>query len=124
MSNLVLSSLGKTWLIDIDGTIVKHNGHLIDGQDTILEGVKETWEQFDEQDHIVLLTARKACYAEQLEHTLNENGIRFDQIIYDLPHGERVLINDKKPSGLMTAYAVNKDRDRPLDIGLKISPEL
>ncbi len=26
-NKLVLSPLGKTWLFDIDGTIVKHNGY-------------------------------------------------------------------------------------------------
>ena len=37
---VVLSSLPKTWLIDIDGTIVKHNGHL-NGEDELLSGVLE-----------------------------------------------------------------------------------
>ena len=36
-----LSPLNHTWLIDVDGTIVKHNGYIIDGQDTLLDGVKE-----------------------------------------------------------------------------------
>ena len=31
---LELSSLAKTWILDVDGTIVKHNGHKIDGFDT------------------------------------------------------------------------------------------
>lgn len=35
------SPLAKTWILDIDGTIVKHNGYKIDGYDTLLEGVKE-----------------------------------------------------------------------------------
>ena len=36
-----LSPLGKTWILDIDGTIVKHNGYKIDGHDTLLLGAKE-----------------------------------------------------------------------------------
>jgi len=31
-----------------------------------------------------------------------------------LPFGERILVNDKKPSGLKTAYAINKERDGEL----------
>ena len=34
-----ISSLKKTWLFDIDGTIVKHNGYKLDGEDTLLPGV-------------------------------------------------------------------------------------
>ena len=32
-------NLSHTWFIDIDGTILKHNGYLIDKKDTILKGV-------------------------------------------------------------------------------------
>lgn len=39
--SLIVSSLLQTWLIDIDGTIVKHNGYKIDGYDTLLPGGKE-----------------------------------------------------------------------------------
>ena len=40
-----LSTLPKTWIIDVDGTLVKHNGYLIDGEDTILDGVKEFFDK-------------------------------------------------------------------------------
>ena len=36
-----LSTLGHTWILDLDGTIVKHNGYKIDGQDTLLDGALE-----------------------------------------------------------------------------------
>ena len=36
-----VSSLGKTWILDIDGTIVKHNGYKIDGEDSFLPGAEE-----------------------------------------------------------------------------------
>ena len=38
--------------------------------------------------------------------------------------GERILVNDKKPSGLVTAYAVNKERDAPLDLKIVIDETL
>ena len=37
---LILSTLPKTWIFDLDGTILKHNGYKIDGEDTLLPGVK------------------------------------------------------------------------------------
>jgi len=43
-----------------------------------------------------------------------ENGIEYDKIIYDMPNGERILVNDIKPSGLKTAYSYNLTRDTGL----------
>jgi hypothetical protein len=123
MNNITLSALPKTWIIDVDGTIVKHNGHLGDGDD-LLDGVKEFFAKIAAQDKIILLTARKKIYEEQLVIFLKNNGIRFDQIICDLPTGERIILNDKKPSGLKTAYAINVDRDAPLEVKVKIDKSL
>lgn len=120
---MILSSLGKTWLIDVDGTIVKHNGHL-DGQDELLEGVKEFFAKISKKDKIILLTARQKRYRRRLVSFLARQGIRYDQIIFDMPHGERILINDKKDSGLKTAYAINKGRDSGLVVSFKINPNL
>ena len=41
-----------------------------------------------------------------------------------MPFGERILINDRKPSGLNTAYAVNKNRDYKFSIDYKINEEI
>ena len=35
---LVLSTLPKTWVFDLDGTLLKHNGYKIDGIDTVFIG--------------------------------------------------------------------------------------
>ena len=56
------SSLGKTWILDVDGTIVKHNGYKIDGHDTLLEGVKDFFQNLSRDDKVILLTARKGVY--------------------------------------------------------------
>ncbi len=116
---MILSSLAKTWLIDVDGTIVKHNGHL-KGQDELLEGVKEFFAKISKEDKIILLTARHKKYRRRLVSFLASQGLRYDQIIFDMPHGERILSNDKKNSGLETAYAINKDRDAELRVSFKI----
>ena len=108
---LTLSSLPHTWILDVDGTIVKHNGYKIDGYDTLLAGVKEFFASLPSQDRVILLTARKAEYLPALKEFLTKNQIRYDHIITDVPMGERILVNDNKPSGLKCAYAINKERD-------------
>ena len=109
--NIVVSALGKTWILDIDGTVCKHNGYKLDGHDTLLPGAKQFFEGIVEIDKVVFITSRSQAYAEMTESFLRENGIRWNAIIYDLPYGERILVNDKKPSGLKTSIAVNTERD-------------
>ena len=118
-----LSNLPKTWLIDIDGTIVKHNGYL-EGKDELLDGVKGFFKKIQPEDTVILLTARKEKYKKDLEDFFAENNIKYDFIIFDLPPGERILINDDKPSGLKCAYAVCKQRDQKLDFKFQIDEDL
>lgn len=116
MTTLRLSTLPKTWLFDVDGTLVIHNGHLRPQGDELLPGVKEFFASLPAQDAVVLLTARKKELGPALEAFLTANGIRYDAILYGMPAGERILVNDCKPSGLLTAVAVNKKRDDELSI--------
>ena len=108
---IVLSSLPKTWLLDLDGTIVKHNGYLIDGKDSLLPGAKKFIDGLSSEDVIIFLTSRKKKYKLLTEEFLSVNGIRYNKIIYEMPYGERILINDCKPSGLKTALSINVKRD-------------
>jgi len=115
--NIILSSLSKTWIIDIDGVIFKHNGYkeLKDGEYEIpLPGVKEFFENISKSDLVILVTSREEKYRKITEDSLKKSGIRYDIILMNLPVGERILINDKKPSGLKTAYAVNLKRNEGL----------
>ena len=108
-----LSCLGHTWILDIDGTIVKHNGYKNDGKDTLLDGIHEFFAKIPENDLIILLTARTEDKRINTEQFLKENGVRYDYIIFGAPLGERILINDNKPSGLCMGYCINTERDRP-----------
>lgn len=115
------SPLNKTWILDIDGTLVKHNGYKIDGYDTLLEGVKEFFDKISPDDKVILMTARKDEYLEDLKRFLQENNIRYDYLLTNMPMGERIIVNDRKPSGLDMAFAINKDRDNTLNIAYKIN---
>ena len=107
----ILSPLNKTWIFDIDGTVAKHNGYKIDGYDTILDGAKEFIDNLPADDMIVFVTSRTDEYRQLTVDFLKNSGIRYDHIIFNAPYGERIIINDKKPSGLEMSLAVNTDRD-------------
>ncbi len=112
MANITLSSdMQKTWIFDLDGTLVEHNGYLKYGEDVLLDGVKEFFDTIPEGDMIVILSARSSAYGAQTVEFLRKNGIRYNLIIFDAPKGERILVNDKKPDGLKCAYAINVDRN-------------
>lgn len=108
---IILSTLQKTWIFDLDGTLVKHNGYKIDGIDTLLDGAKEYVQSIPEEDFILILTSRTDEYREMTISFLKENGIRYDEILFNMPMGERIVVNDRKPSGIDMAVAVNTDRD-------------
>ena len=116
--------LAKTWIFDVDGTLVKHNGYKKDGYDTLLPGVADFFRNVSPEDKIILLTAREGQYLENLKTFLKENDIRYDHIVTDMPFGERIIINDRKPSGLDMAFAVNKDRDAALELNYKVNYDL
>ncbi len=109
---LILSTLPKTWFVDIDGTLVKHNGYLIDGHDTLLDGAREYLDSIPPEDTIILTTSRVDEYKAATITFLKDNGIRYDDIIFGLPVGERIVVNDRKPSGIEMSVAVNMDRNK------------
>lgn len=108
---LILSTLAKTWIFDLDGTIVKHNGYKTDGEDSLLLGAKEYLDEIPPGDKIVIFTSRKEEYRESTIRFLTEKGIRYDAILFGMPMGERIVVNDRKPSGIEMAVALNIDRD-------------
>lgn len=108
---LRLSPLGHTWIFDIDGTIVKHNGYKLDGKDTLLDGAKSFLDNIPEGDMIVFITSRTDEYKQLTIDFLAEKGIRYNHIIFNAPYGERLIVNDDKPSGLHCSIAINLKRD-------------
>ena len=110
-----MSTLAKTWILDLDGTILIHDGPHKECGETLLSGVKEFFaENIKEEDMVVLITAREEEYREQTIKFLQENNIRYDNIIFSAPWGERIIINDTKPEGMITAIAIPVVRDEGL----------
>lgn len=111
-NTLVLSTLSKTWVFDLDGTLLKHNGYKIDGIDTVLPGVIDYLNKIPLDDKIVIFTSRTEEYKQITLDFLSKNEIRYDEILFNMPLGERILVNDRKPSGLDMSVAMNLDRNK------------
>ena len=124
MDEMVLSKLGHTWIIDLDGTILKHNGYKLDGKDMFLPGTLSFLRSLPKQDMIIFLTSREEQYREQTERLLQEHDIHYHALLCGAPYGERVLINDDKPSGLHRGYAVNLVRDEGIHMRVVLNDAL
>lgn len=118
-----LSTLKKTWIFDLDGTLVEHNGYLR-GEDQLLPGVMQVFNEIDEEDYVLILTAAQGNISRTNYCFFKKAGIRYNDILFGIPCGERILINDKKPSGLEMAYAVNVKRNQGIDFHIEIDEAL
>ena len=81
MTKLTLSSLPKTWIFDLDGTLLGHDGDKENG-DSFLPGALEFIKSIPEQDLIIILTARTEEYKSVTESFLKKNGVRYNEIIF------------------------------------------
>jgi hypothetical protein len=113
------NNMSHTWFVDLDGTVLVHNGSITQ-PDRLLPGTREFWDSIPGTDVIVITTARPRALAEKTLEFLEDNDLRFDYAIFDLPVGERIVVNDVKPQGLKTALAVNLTRDAGPNIEIEL----
>lgn len=124
MDRISLSTLGHTWILDLDGTLVKHNGYKTDGFDTFLPGAEDFLGSIPAKDMVIFLTSRVEEYRDKTEKFLSDHGIRYDYLIFGVPFGERILVNDNKPGGLTMSIALCKKRDEGIRIRMEEDPNL
>jgi hypothetical protein len=106
----------KTWFIDFDGTLVFQKSHLKD-EDYILPGTLDFFEKIVEKEDVVIITTgRGSDHKDRISNFLQKHRIKYDLIICDLPTGPRVVVNDKKTDGTLTAYSYNLTRDEGIKI--------
>lgn len=93
------SSKPKTIFCDIDGTLIQHQHSISEAlrvEPTILQGVREKFNQWDSQGHtIILVTARKESTRAATVAQLESIGIAYDQLLMGVTSGTRVIVNDK-----------------------------
>ncbi len=116
----------NTYIVDIDGTILTHLFDLSnileearEGKNHALPGVNKVFDKWkDESAFIILLTARPESMRAVTEQQISNANLFFDQLVMGVGNGPRTLINDIKPSGMVTAYAVNVSRNKGFkDVG-------
>ena len=115
---LRLSPLGHTWVLDFDGTLVRHNGYKdgITNTDDWLPGALDFLHSIPAEDYVLILTARED-EPEVRQRTIDfirAANVRFNDIKFGMPMGERILINDNKPSGLVCSHAITPERNQGL----------
>lgn len=104
-----------TIFLDIDGTIIKHQKDLlsmITNNAEVIEGTVEKLLEWHAAGYkIILTTARPESARLKTQQQLSELGIIYHQLIMNLGSGPRVVINDTKPNGTITAIAKPLIRD-------------
>jgi hydroxymethylpyrimidine pyrophosphatase-like HAD family hydrolase len=109
-----------TIFCDIDGTLVHHKNPSITSTDThkmsLLPGTLEKLIEWEKKGYyIVLTTARKESMRKVTQKQLSKVGIFYDQLIMGISSGGRYLINDDKPDGTKTSFAINLPRNKGLE---------
>jgi len=109
----------KTIFIDIDGTLLTHNGDLscqILSDCSVLPGAVEKINDWNRKGyHIIMTTGRKECMRQLTKDQLFKSGLFYDQLIMGLPRGKRILINDSKPDMIDTAEAIVVIRNKGIE---------
>jgi|TARA_R110000868_G_scaffold196544_2_gene442516 hypothetical protein len=109
----------KTLFLDIDGTLVKHENPSTSSKPShkmvVLEGTIDKILEWNKKGYtIILTTGRRESNRELTIKQLQEAGIFYDQLIMGVGRGPRVVINDLKPDGKITAYSINIERNKGL----------
>ncbi len=110
----------KTILCDIDGTLVKHEiptkKTSPNKQLELLPGTVEKLSEWDAKGYnVILITGRRESMRKATEEQLARLGVFYDQLIMGIGGGDRILINDNKPDGRETAFAINLERNKGID---------
>lgn len=101
--------MAQTIFCDLDGTVFQHAG------DEILDGVQEQFYKWvSEEAMIILVTGRKESLRKRTEEALAKYNLPYDLLIMGLPRGERIIVNDRKPSGEATAGCYSPCRNEGL----------
>lgn len=88
-----------TLFVDIDGTLVENCSEFFSpawGESGPLQdNINKINQMYDSgKSQVILTTSRKSTYKKQTENQLKRLGVKYHNIIYDLYHAKRIIIND------------------------------
>ncbi len=109
----------RTIFCDLDGVLVKSSSKHFEPKWGTTEGIKENIDILnklrEEGAYIVITTARPHEITYITEQQLKREGIKYDRLIMNLPHSQRILINDYSATNpYPSATCVNLERGRSL----------
>jgi len=107
----------KTWFLDFDGTLVAQKSYHGD-VDEILPTTIDFFNTIIKNDDFVIITTgrEEANHKKRIEGFMKKFNLRYDLIICNLPTGPRIVINDTKPDGSITAYSYSIQRDKGINL--------
>ena len=107
----------STLFLDIDGVLVENSGRYVGkkwGSTTSIEENVAAIKKLHEsgKTRIILTTSRSSDVKDQTIEQLTNYGVPFDEILFDLPHAKRIVVNDYAPSNTYrTCEALNIKRN-------------
>lgn len=107
----------RTLFVDIDGVLIENTStYMKPFMGTglpIIENIKLLQELYNEgRTKIILVTSRPSTHRKQTESELIQYDIPFDLLIMDLPHSQRIVINDFTNSNpFPSCNAINLERN-------------
>lgn len=103
--------------VDLDGTLVKNSAEALEpywGSTGGLDGNIVALNRLFDSGHgrIIIVTSRKQSAKSVTIEQLERLGIRYHDILFDIPHCRRFIVNDFSPSNpYRSAEAINLPRD-------------
>tara|TARA_B100000700_G_scaffold66069_1_gene72893 strand:- start:2429 stop:3490 length:1062 start_codon:yes stop_codon:yes gene_type:complete len=93
----------STLFVDIDGVLVNNSSAYFNPTWGSTEGISENINTINSlyesgRSKIILTTSRKTSSKKKTEAQLKRVGLKYHQIIYDLFHCKRIIINDYAPT--------------------------
>lgn len=115
-----------TLFVDIDGVLFKNSSEFMQprwGESPPLSDnvsyIKEL--KSSGRVQLILTTARSKKFADITEKQLSDAGIQYDQILYDMLHAKRIIINDharSNPPPACQSFSVQRDDDNLRNLGI------
>lgn len=103
-----------TIFIDLDGTIARYSFETFTGRADLelLPGTLDKLRGWKAKGYHIVITTGRTLSQLETERQLKAAGVPYDQIVMGIGGGRRILINDTKPDGTITAVAYSLPRDQ------------